>query len=349
MRWRRGLVVLFHFIGWGLFLTLPFLLRPNPAHIPRVQGFSNPERFNPLYFSLVTNILILPFFYLNLYALFPKYIPDKKYGKFIAAQFIILAIISIAKHGILQLLFPEIEQNRPGGLSMDFFFVFSYLFITLIAFSYGMIRESLRKERIQKEKENETLKSELQFLRWQINPHFLFNALNNIVALARLKSEKLEPILIKLSILMRYMLYEANETKIPVNKEVEYLQSYIDLQSLRVGKDVVINTKLNAAIGQPYAIEPMLLIPFIENAFKHGTGLVQNPMINIEMEIVGSTLFFMIRNTYTPAEDRNLAEETHGIGLLNVKRRLELIYKDKFTLDLEANELFTATLKIDLG
>lgn len=347
MRWRHGLIILFHVIGWGLFLTLPFLLQPNPINTPRAPHFHPPERFNPLYFSLITNVLILPFFYLNLYILFPKYIPNKKYGKFIAAQFIILVIISFAKHEILQLIFPEIERGRPGGLYRDFFFVFSYLFITLIAFSYGMIRESIRKERIQKERENETLKSELQFLRWQVNPHFLFNALNNIVALARLKSEQLEPILIKLSTLMRYMLYETNETKISLKKEVEYLQSYIDLQSLRIGKDVVVSTKF-AVIDAPYTIEPMLLIPFIENAFKHGIGLVQRPTINIEMQMHGLTLFFVIRNTYTKTSVKNDVDTT-GIGLLNVKRRLELIYKDKFTLDIEAKELFTVNLKIDLG
>lgn len=347
MRWKSGLIILFHFIGWVLFLALPFLLRPTPINIPQTSNFPSPERFNPLYFSLITNVLILPFFYLNLFVLFPKYIPNKKYGKFIAAQFIILFIVSLAKHEILQLTFPGIEQNRPGGVYRDFFFVFSYLFITLIAFSYGMIQESIRKERLQKEKENETLKSELQFLRWQINPHFLFNALNNIVALARLKSERLEPILIKLSTLMRYMLYEANETKISLNKEVEYLQSYIDLQSLRIGKNVVVITKLTVA-DNPFTIEPMLLIPFIENAFKHGIGLVKDPMINIELQLSGTTLFFVSKNTYNKTLVKN-EEEGRGIGLLNVKRRLELIYKDKFTLDIEADKLFTVTLKIDLG
>jgi LytS/YehU family sensor histidine kinase len=218
----------------------------------------------------------------------------------------------------------------------------------LIAFSYGMIRESIRKERIQKEKENETLKSELQFLRWQVNPHFLFNVLNNIVALARLKSEKLEPILIKLSTLLRYMLYEASETKISINKEVEYLQSYIDIQCLRIDKETVVTTKFDV-FGNSYTIEPMLLIPLIENAFKHGIGLVQNPMINIEMEMNEGTLLFVIRNTYNKNLIKNDTDEPPGIGLLNVRRRLELIYKDKHTLDIDANGVFTVTLKIDLG
>jgi sensor histidine kinase YesM len=144
------------------------------------------------------------------------------------------------------------------------------------------------------------------------------------------------------------MLYEANERKIPLNKEVDYLQSYIDLQSLKLDKEVIINTKLRTAIDKPYAIEPMLLIPFIENAFKHGIGPGEHPMINIEMDLTGSTLFFMIRNTYTPSSVNNNMD-AHGIGLLNVKRRLELIYKNKFTLDIEAKELFTVALKIDLG
>lgn len=348
MRWRHVLVILFHIIGWGLFLTLPLLLQSPPADIPRDPNFIPPDRFNPLFFSLITNISILPFFYLNLFVLFPKYIPNKKYGKFIASQFVILIIISLSKHEIFQLIFPEIERGRPGGQYRDFFFVFSYLFIMLIAFSYGMIRESIRKERIQKEKENETLKSELQFLRWQVNPHFLFNVLNNIVALARLKSEKLEPILIKLSTLLRYMLYEASETKISITKEVEYLQSYIDIQCLRIDKETVVTTKFDV-FDNSYTIEPMLLIPLIENAFKHGIGLVQNPMINIEMEMNEGTLLFVIRNTYNKNLVKNDTDEPPGIGLLNVRRRLELIYKNKHTLDIDTNGVFTVTLKIDLG
>ncbi|MFA6152365.1 MAG: histidine kinase [Chitinophagaceae bacterium] len=348
MRSKNSFNILFHFIGWILFLALPFLLRPSPVHIPQAPDFPAPEKFNPLYFSLITNVLILPFFYLNLYFLFPRYVPEKKYGKFVAAQILILILISLAKQSLLHTTNSGIEQSRPGGLHRDFFFIFSYIFITLIAFSYGMIRESNHKERIQKEKENETLKTELQFLRWQINPHFLFNALNNIVALARLKSEKLEPVLIKLSTLMRYMLYEAHETKIPIHKEVEYLKSYIDLQSLRIGKEVIVETKLDAVIHQTFAIEPMLLIPFIENAFKHGTGLVTNPFISIEMEVKDSVMLFVVKNRYIKTNTKS-SRDTYGIGLLNVKRRLELVYPKKFLLDLDTDDLFTVTLKIDLA
>src|SRR5205085_7019396 len=113
-----------------------------------------------------------------------------------------------------------------------------------------------------------TLKSELSFLRSQISPHFMFNVINNIVALARKKSDLVEPSLIQLSQLMRYFLYDSNAEKVPLEKEVKYLENYIALQQQRIGNNII---KLNiSGVHGGYEIEPMLLIPFVENAFKHG-------------------------------------------------------------------------------
>src|SRR4029078_9561482 len=142
-------------------------------------------------------------------------------------------------------------------------------------------KDRIYNERISREKETENLKTELSFLRSQVSPHFMFNIMNNMVALARKRSELLEPSLIKLSALLRYMLYETEE-KVPLQKEVEYLQSYIDLQKQRFGKGVAIHTCLQQ-VDDTYQIEPMLLIPFVENAFKHGTGLIDKAEIDVEL------------------------------------------------------------------
>lgn len=237
--------------------------------------------------------------------------------------------------------FHHFHHNR-----LDVFFIFTFLFVALMAFSYGMIMENMRADRLMKEKETQSLKTELQFLRWQVNPHFLFNAINNMVALARLRSDKLEPLLIRLSTLMRYMLYETNGARIPLSKEVDYLQSYIELQCIRMGDLVKVHVDFDVDDAS-VLIEPMLLIPFIENAFKHGTGLVREPFIDIKMNMEGSTLNFFVSNTYVPEERKN-KDSTSGIGLANARRRLALIYKDKFVLDIRESELFTVSLKIDL-
>jgi LytS/YehU family sensor histidine kinase len=210
-----------------------------------------------------------------------------------------------------------------------------------------MIRDRLRSERLASEKVNENLQTELSLLRSQVSPHFMFNVLNNMVALARKKSDALEPSLIKLSSLMRYMLYETDEQKVPLAKESEYLQSYIDLQQQRFGKNVTINANLHAPeIG--YEIEPMLLIPFVENAFKHGTGMIPDAQIDINLEVKQNVLFFTVRNKYydLPME---VKDKTSGIGLANVSRRLNLLYHHQYKLDIRKQDgWFSVLLQLNL-
>ena len=147
------------------------------------------------------------------------------------------------------------------------------------------------------EKETENLKTELSFLRSQVSPHFMFNVLNNMVALARKQSDALEPSLIKLSSLLRYMLYETDEEKVLVEREIEYLNNYIDLQKQRFGKNIRITTSFDER-EKGYTIEPMLLIPFVENAFKHGTGIITDACIDIHLLVHNGKLVFTVRNRY---------------------------------------------------
>jgi LytS/YehU family sensor histidine kinase len=192
-----------------------------------------------------------------------------------------------------------------------------------------MESDRLKEDRFKREKETENLKTELSLLRSQVSPHFLFNIMNNMVALARKKSDILETSLIKFSSLLRYMLYETDE-KVPLKKEIEYLESYIDLQRQRFGSNVQINTSMPGS-DQHHNIEPMLLIPFVENAFKHGTGSIQKTEIDIDLTMKNDVLYFSVRNTFndTPGE---VKDKSSGIGLTNVKRRLQLLYGNKHTL-----------------
>ena len=160
-----------------------------------------------------------------------------------------------------------------------------------VSAAYKAITDKTKADALISEKQSENLKTELSFLRSQISPHFLFNVLNNIVALVRLKSDDLEPTVLKLSSLMQYMLYETDEERVVLKSEVEYLQNYIDLQKQRFGTELLL--KVNLDIQEDWhTIEPMLLIPFVENAFKHGHGLIVHPEIEIALEVKNNQIAF---------------------------------------------------------
>jgi LytS/YehU family sensor histidine kinase len=167
-----------------------------------------------------------------------------------------------------------------------------------------------------------------------------------MVALARKHSDQLEPSLIKLSSLMRYMLYEADEDLVSLESEVEYLHSYIDLQMQRFGNKVSVKLDFSE-IDANYEIEPMLLIPFVENAFKHGVSGLEDAMIEIELKAIKNQLLFVVSNKYNNQLEE-IKDKTSGIGLANVKRRLQLLYQSNYQLKIEnANNLFTVSLHIN--
>jgi len=224
--------------------------------------------------------------------------------------------------------------------------IIPFLFTIFVSVTYKTLIDRMHLEKEANERRQENLKTELSFLRSQISPHFLFNVMNNIAAMVRLKSDELEPTIHKLSSLMQYMLYETDEEKVLLQSEIENLQSYIDLQQQRFSEKLKLNVSLNVKENW-HAIEPMLLIPFVENAFKHGTGIVQNPVIEIDLKAENDKLFFIVTNKFVETE--TIKDKTSGIGLANVKRRLELLYYNRhhFTINKKDN-WFTATLELTL-
>jgi LytS/YehU family sensor histidine kinase len=238
-------------------------------------------------------------------------------------------------------------EGHPQGFHRESFFsVFPFLFIWAMSTVYWFVTDKIRTEQFIKEKENENLKTELSFLRSQVSPHFLFNILNNMVAMARLKSEQLEPSLIRLSGLMRYMLYESDDASVTLLRETEYVNSYIELQKIRYASSRFIRVDMDP--GDNQRIEPMLLIPFIENAFKHGTGSIPDPEIDISLKISDGLIDFRVKNKYDP-ENQEIKDLTSGIGLPNVERRLNLLYNQKHILSInKENGWFTVSLQIKL-
>lgn len=339
---RKWIAILLHTGFWVLLYALPFFLR-QPYHGDKAQPpLITNERFE--IHNGITFLTWIAIFYLNVFFLLPRYYFKKHYNRYFAALGLVLLFFSVVNWGSFRLLLPEHVFRIPVFILA---YLFPCLFFVAISTAYAMFQDRIRTDRLAKEKETETLKTELLFLRSQVSPHFLFNVLNNMVALARKGSDQLEPSLIKLSSLLRYMLYETAEEKVLLEKEVAYLKSYIDLQTQRFRKMAPVHIALKEP-DAAYEIEPMLLIPFVENAFKHGVTLEPDARIEVELSAEKGLLQLLVRNKYQE-NDSGQKDKNSGIGLANVARRLNLLYKNGHTLLINKKDgWFTISLQLNL-
>ncbi|WP_018615766.1 sensor histidine kinase [Segetibacter koreensis] len=336
----RWVFIVLHITFWLLLFSLPFLLQMYSE-----KRAATTDKHQPgIAFYILKCLFWTAFFYINAYILFPRLFYKRDYGKYILSLIALLAGCLVLELGYFVLTDSLTHFHLRGFILFN---TFPFLFILACSTAYKMFLDRAETERLASQKETEHLKTELAFLRSQISPHFMFNVLNGMVALARKKSDLVEPSLIKLSSIMRYMLYENDEEKVSLEKELEYLQSYIDLQKQRFGKSITVTTTIET-IDKPYYIEPMLLIPFVENAFKHGTGLVHDAEIRICLRATNGLLHFSVANRYAE-ESTEIKDKTSGIGLNNVHRRLNLLYKNTHTLDIKKNDgFFIVSLKLNL-
>jgi two-component system LytT family sensor kinase len=339
---RKWVLAGLHTLFWILFLVSPYLLTTSFEHRP---GFDPAKLKNNVYLMfLLGNVLRPVVFYLNAWYFIPKLV----YTRRIKRYSIVLVVTMLLLLGWDQLLCALMLPGlRIKMWSYSLLELPTFIFLIMSSTALRVIADKIKQQQTVRETETENLKTELSFLRSQVSPHFMFNVLNNMVALARKKSDLLEPSLIKLSSLLRYMLYETDEDKVLVEKEIEYLKSYIELQSQRFGKKVEIVSEFEP-VTDGHIIEPMLLIPFVENAFKHGTGLVANAQITISLKLADGQLHFQVRNRYNETVQWE-KDKTSGIGLTNVKRRLNLLYPDSHTLRIDREGgWFSVLLKLNL-
>lgn len=225
--------------------------------------------------------------------------------------------------------------------------IYTTFSIIIIAFAYRLMLTWYTQERISKELETQKLKAELAYLKLQVNPHFLFNALNNIYSLALIEKCKMTgDNIMKLSELMRYVLYEKEdaENKVSLNKEIQHINNFIDLEKLRHQSDFYINFSIEGDIDDK-RIAPLLIFPLIENACKHGILTDIERPIDISLKITDDYLDFSIEN-YINSDQKN---KTGGIGIQNVQKRLELLYGNKYSLNLNhVGEKFIVNLRLPL-
>jgi len=338
---KKWVTVLLHAVCWLVMFSLPFLLRTQYNKTEHRAPQPDDEVLS--YFYIVSSVFWIALFYLNAYTLVPAFL-HKRVWRFVALHIMALTTIFFLHWFYFALFVTHVPFKPLGFFGYN---IFPYMFILAGSTAYAMLIERQRSVKLSRLRETENLKTELLFLRSQVSPHFMFNVLNNMVALARKKSDLLEPSLLKLSSLMRYMLYETDEQRVPLEREIEYLQSYIDLQQQRFGKNVKVNVSIRG-VDCSHEIEPMLLIPFVENAFKHGTGIIECAQINIDLKETNGMLQFIVSNKFN--DNLNGAKDkSSGIGLNNVQRRLNLLYGNNHTLLInKENGWFTVSLQINL-
>ena len=339
---RSVIKVLTHAAVWAVALSLPYLLDTHHGVTHRRDNDIYERAF--FYLNLITNLLWMGPFYLNAYLLTPQLFNRRRYPAYAAAVVLTYGAMLLVHFLLFNFVFGLPHFSLKGATG---FLLPAFILTIAISTTYRVVRDKVVADKRTQERQEENLKTELSFLRSQINPHFIFNILNNLVALEQMKSEELGPTILKLSSLMQYMLYETDEEKVPLNNEVEYLQSYIDLQRQRFGTKVPVTVSLD---NKPcvYEIEPMLLIPFVENAFKHGVGMIERPAIDIDLKVEGGILHFSVRNRYNPAS-AEVRDKSSGIGLGNVSRRLKLLYGNQQVLHISRDEgWFIVTLEINL-
>jgi sensor histidine kinase YesM len=291
--------------------------------------------------EVVRKLIHLSFYmlvvYINLGYLIPRFLSQKNFMTYVLLLLAMVAVFTPIKVMMLYVTYDEVDPRE--YLIMNQQNIFLLLF--MIASGSTIIRivsDWQRHQRDRKDLETQRMQSEIKFLKSQINPHFLFNTLNSLYALTLKKSDKAPEIVIKLSEMMRYMLYECNERRVPLQKEVNYIQNYLALEALRQSGQADIQFKVEGQVTDQ-TIAPLIFIPFLENSFKHGLNhQISEGYVKVVMKVFENKLLLRILNS-KPAQARKSPDKTSGgIGLENVQRRLNLLYPSQYKLDIEDNE-----------
>ena len=296
--------------------------------------------FNDYWYSLKSNLVEFPLHiiivYVNIYFLVPKFILTKKYKRYIFFLLLSLIILYVVRTGLNYLLVSKNIWPEAEGAQKVFTFnhivavTLGELYVVALASAIKLtvdwVYEKTRFEKLKKVQ----LRTELNFLKSQIQPHFFFNTLNNLYALTLEKSDAAPEVVLKLSDIMQYVLYDVNESNIRLYDEINYIQNYLDLEKLRYGDKIISTINITGDIDE-IKVPPLLFLPFIENCFKHGKSGENKFEVEISFEIIDDkNLIFMVENSFHNIENKEMKK--HGIGIQNVKRRLELLYDADFEL-----------------
>ncbi len=341
---KKYLELIIHIFIWGIAYFL-FL-----NSVTTIADFKKEE--GPLWlailFGMVMNQVI---FYATAFFIVPRFLRLKKIGLLIIiliSAFILINLVEsfIDYHWLVGFFSTETESY----LAYFRYNVGSSFFILLLGLSYALITSWFQSEKLKRVLHEEKLTTEMAFLKAQINPHFLFNVLNSFYAKA-LKNNvpELADGIAKLAELMRYMVYETNEDRILLEKEIHHLKNFIKIYQLRIAEndDVHINVVAKGDI-QTAKLSPMLLIPFVENAIKHGVNPKLKSVIDIFIEVQNNSLYFKVTNT-VHNNANGIMDSSSGFGLDNLKKRLSILYPGNYSIETTEKEgVFTSLLHLKL-
>jgi len=296
--------------------------------------------------------------YFNLYYLIPKFLEKGKYVQYISlviTTIICTAILIVPGYYVSAWLsdktFFELYQRDPSNYF--YFFQINTLPSSAASMTLGMsvklAKNWIQTKRREQELEKEKLETELKFLKYQFNPHFLFNSINSIFFLIHKNPDMASASLAKFSDLLRYQLYECNDSQIQLRKEIDYLENFIELEKLRQNNNIDVNVQIDQRYLDQLEIAPFILMTFVENAFKHvSKDSDKHNWITIKLKNSPEQLLFSVSNSVSGNKSTDVVSYG-GIGLKNVKRRLDLIYPDQYELDIQSStESFEVKFKLQL-
>lgn len=339
---KQLIIVIVHISIWLALITLPLMM--NGQALASMRPGNHSFVYGPFFFF---NFLMIGLFYLNYFVLIPKFLFKKKY----VTYFLLFGLLFVVMNALPEIgrLFehrrppmprPQMDMDRGRHvfliLHTNSFLMYAAVFAASIA-----LRMNNRLSYLEKEK----VAARLSYLKSQVNPHFLFNTLNSIYAVTLKTEPQGAEMISRLSEIMRYNMKEAQMDKVRLSKELENLTNYIELQKVRINDNVHLRYTYKGDFDA-YEIAPLLLLPFVENAFKYGVNSEEESIINVEVELSGSTLRFLVQNTKV-----NIAhnEDEGGIGISNTRNRLDFIYPNRHKLAIDdGEESFEVSLEIQL-
>jgi two-component system LytT family sensor kinase len=332
--------VLLHLIFWLIWLSRSFY------DTETVWGIQS-----SLYFVAVVFATQLPLVYIHLYVLVPYLLNKRRYVIHIVVTILLIITYSFCNYFLLKSIPAEYLSTNMNaflrGLKPNYDLLEGFIVVVLTySLKYMLIAFITQNELLKVQKEK--LQLELRALKAQINPHFFFNTLNNLYSLTLKNSHQSSEVVLKLSDMMRYVLYECNEDKVLLSKEIYFIRNYLELERLRFNTSYQIDYRQEGEADKQ-VVAPMLMVEFIENSFKHGLNRhFSSGWVRLEIKIASDQLDFIISNSLGSQEDDRETSKS-GIGLINIKKRLALIYPDQYMLKIEEKpELFRVHLHLEL-
>ena len=333
--------ILVHIAGCVMFLALPIVFSPDANSVADLW------KYPPALKDFLVYLALLLFFYFNFFWLIPTFYFRRKYIPFTLITLVCFGLIVLLPNAVMDRQqfpptdeafnplapapFPDVSPLPEGQMRQPpphprhnertlLLDVSHQVFLFLAVFFFSLIlRISMR----WKQSEREKLNAELSYLKAQINPHFLFNTLNSIYSLAIEKSDQTPSAVVKLSGMMRYVISDAGNNLVPLQRELEYIRSYIELQQLRFGDAVPVHFEITGEPGN-LQIAPLILISFVENAFKYGVNASEDSEIRIRINLTGNKLYFDAFNKRVTVQPNQ--EDRGGLGINNTRQRLQLLY-----------------------